>query len=328
MLFGAVTVCALLTPQSSRADGRIWIGGLCVDTNGGHAFLAKCVAGKHSQMWRWESADKRDYNTFLGIQIPDGNTAARLVNFKYRKCLDAWGGKLNSGDPVGLYPCQDKANQMWDESSGLFEVGYWGKTVVKCLAVPNANFKVNQRLIIWDCADKKKWSADLRRRSQTFSAQNLGGFFSLYYSGNLIVGPTFCLETDGTQIYVAKCSQTTKLEQWWHARDAVYMPPLTAKMVNIVSADGRFPLKCMEVPDGNYVDGAELKMGQCEAGSANQTFFKKGLYQAPPLAIFDVGRDGMCLAVDKGWVAGAKIVLRKCNENDVNQKFDDRFTLT
>jgi hypothetical protein len=42
----------------------------------------------------------------------------------------------------------------------------------------------------------------------------------------------------------------------------------------------------------------------------------------------DVGRDGMCLAVDKGWVAGAKVVLRKCNENDVNQKFDDRLKLT
>jgi hypothetical protein len=217
---------------------------------------------------------------------------------------------------------------MWDESCGLFVVGYWGRTAVKCLAVPNANFKVNQRLIIWDCADKKKTAADLRRRSQTFRAQNLGGFFSLYYSENMISGATLCLETDGNQIYVAKCSQTTKMEQWWGARDEAYMPPLTMKRVNILSADGRFPQRCMEVPNGNYADGTELKMGQCAGASANQTFFKKGLYQSAPLAIIDTGRDGMCLAVDKGWVAGAKVVLRKCNENDVNQKFDDRLKLT
>ena len=324
----ALGVVALLTPTSSRADGRLWIGGLCVDTNGGHVFLAACVAGKHSQMWRWEDPEKREYNTFLGYTIPDGNTAARLVNFKYGKCLDAWGGKLNSGDPVGLYPCVNKANQMWDESSGLFEVGYWGKTVIKCLAVPNANFKVNQRLIIWDCADKKRSAADLRRRSQTFWAQNLGSFSPLYYSPDLIRGATFCLETDGNQIYVAKCSLPTKMEQWWTPRAATYVPPLTAKWVNIISADGRFAQKCMEVPDGRYVDGAELRLGHCVGDSAKQTFYFKGLYQVPPLGIIDVGRDGLCLAVDRGWVDGAKVVLRTCNENDVNQKFDNRLKRT
>jgi hypothetical protein len=143
----------------------------------------------------------------------------------------------------------------------------------------------------------------------------------------MVTGPTLCLETDGTGIYVATCSQKAKLEQWWGAREVTYMPPLTLKMVNIVSADGRFSQKCMEVPNGSYVEGTELRMGTCTGGSANQTFFQKGLYQVPPLDMIDTGKDGMCLAINKGWVLGAKVVLRKCNENDVNQKFDDRVTL-
>jgi hypothetical protein len=98
----AVTVVALLTPQSSRADGRLWIGGLCVDTNGGHAFLAACVAGKPSQMWRWENADKREYNTSLGFHF---RTATQRRAWSISNMENAWTHGVASSTPVTRLAC-------------------------------------------------------------------------------------------------------------------------------------------------------------------------------------------------------------------------------
>lgn len=173
----AVSLLAILTPVSSRAQwsvtATIKIGGLCVDTDGKYTFLAACNA-KPSQVWVTRKAPaKEKYKTVvLGVEVPDGNNSVLIANVKYDKCLDAWGARLKSGDVVGLYDClvPNQHNQLWESRDGLLYVGYWGKTVVKCLAVPNANFKSGQRLIIWDCADKNRAAAkDLRRRSQTFA---------------------------------------------------------------------------------------------------------------------------------------------------------------
>ncbi|KAL0056696.1 hypothetical protein AAF712_016699, partial [Marasmius tenuissimus] len=178
------------------------------------------------------------------------------------KCLDVINGIQSSGTKLQLWTCDatnTNPNQQWIVNQD--HTYQWNDTNL-CIDITDGNINDGTQLQLWMCDD--------RNHNQAFLPQRVG---------NSVVGPVkivpllqvdqilFCLtaesNADGAGVSLSWCSDDPPSNgkgnlTWYYPN-----PPLGGP---IYTFDGA---KCLDVPNGNDVNGQQLQIWSCDPSGQN-----------------------------------------------------------
>ncbi|KAL0564706.1 hypothetical protein V5O48_017339 [Marasmius crinis-equi] len=256
------------------------------------------------------SREDWDYTPFVTV-----NSGPQPLRILGDKCLDVTNGINADGTKLQIWTCVDQSpNQLWVSVTDF--TFQWAGTN-KCIDLTDGNVNPGNQLQIWTC--------DPNNSNQIWSNPFVplppppGAGVRLLASGGPQHVTSQCLtaasNADGARVALTACTDPTTT---FPNGNSTWVLPTSGAVGQIKTFDGT---KCLDVPNGNAMNGNPLQIWSCIDGNTNQ-LWNVGIEgpQGPASRLLSWAGQTQCVDVKDGnFTAGNDLQIWTCDSNNVNQ---------
>ncbi|KAK7046088.1 hypothetical protein VNI00_007083 [Paramarasmius palmivorus] len=253
LILSAFTALAAAYPFQLQPSGGRDENAYCIvaseDRDGAPVVIQECrTAAYDNRAWR--------------VQLPDKfeKGPAPIAIFE-NKCLDVTGGDKVDGTKLQIWTCDSvNPNQQWISTTANT---FRSVDSNKCIDLTDGSMANGNQLQIWECDDRNS-------NQRFFGITAEGTAHAVYIEAGKpesnVDRPVMVATSnaDGAPVALATHNDFTGLypdgNQTWVMQDFPWPGPIR-------TYDGT---KCLDVPNGNDVNGQKVQLWSCVEGSANQ----------------------------------------------------------
>ncbi|KAJ3319858.1 hypothetical protein HDU76_000433 [Blyttiomyces sp. JEL0837] len=211
------------------------------------------AAGTQLQTYQYNGG-KNQFFTFVPTNQYGDDNSYKIVNLQTGYCVDALGRGTTNGTPVGLYNCNDGAdNQIW--SLKRFGDGYFVVSMMsnRCLKVLGDTPASGSKIGLWDCLTDSQNATSMVWNTHVDA---IGHFWSQLKTQNNMVldfpSPNGGAKPPGTQIQIYNSNGGQNQQFRFELTDDGYLT-----MIN------QYTGYCLDVPNNATTTGSPVALSIC-----------------------------------------------------------------